>query len=70
MSHDTFRITSPTIILFPEDGRHVSRMISKGELITINTETFNGNKLVEVLWEGRVVMMFTQDLRARGEKIN
>jgi hypothetical protein len=45
-------------------------MISKGELITINSETFDGNKLVEVLWEGRVVMMFTQDLRARSEKIN
>jgi hypothetical protein len=70
MSQDTFRITSPTVVLFLEDGGHVSRMISKGELITINSETFNGNKLVEVLWEGRAVMMFTQDLRARGEKIN
>ena len=70
MLQDTFRITSPTIILFLEDGRHVSRMISKGELVTINSETFNVNKLVEVLWEGRAVMMFTQDLRARGEKIN
>jgi hypothetical protein len=70
MSQDIFCITSPTLVLFLENDGHVSRMISKGELVTINSETFNGNKLVEVLWEGRAVMMFTQDLRARGEKIN
>jgi len=70
MSRDIFRITSPTLVLFLENGGHVARMISKGELVTINSETFNGNKLVEVLWEGRAVMMFTQDLRARCEKIN
>ena len=40
MSQDTFRITSPTVVLFLEDGGHVSRMISKGELLTINSETF------------------------------
>jgi hypothetical protein len=31
--------------------------------------TFNGNKLIEVVWEGKVVMMFTQDVRLRAERI-
>jgi len=65
---DTYRITSPALALFPEDGRHVAHMIPKGNLVRIESETFNGNKLVEVLWNGKVVMMFTQDLRSRGEK--
>jgi hypothetical protein len=66
---DTYRITSPTVSLFLEDGRHVSRLLHKGALVKIESETFNGNRLVEVLFEGKLVMMFTQDLRSRGEKV-
>jgi hypothetical protein len=66
---DTYRITSPTVSLFLEGQRHVSRLLPKGALVKIESETFNGNKLVEVLFEGKVVMMFTQDLRSRGEKV-
>ena len=69
MSRDTYRITSPTISLFLDGERHVARMLPKGALVKIESETFNGNKLVEVLHEGQVVMMFTQDLRSRGEKV-
>ena len=69
MSEDTYRITSPSMSLFLEGGIHVSRLLPKGALVTIASETFNGNKLVEVLYEGKVVMMFTQDLRSRGEKV-
>jgi hypothetical protein len=69
VSRDTYRITSPTMSLFLEDGRHVGRTLPKGALVKIESETFNGNKLVEVLYEGKIVMMFTQDLRSRGEKV-
>ena len=66
---DTYRITSPVLALSLEGDRHVSEPIPKGASVTIESETFNGDKLVEVIWDGRVVMMFTQDLRSRGEKI-
>ena len=69
MSQDTYRITSPTVSLFLEGDLHVSRVLPKGALVTIASETFNGNKLVEVIYGGKVVMMFTQDLRTRGEKV-
>jgi hypothetical protein len=69
MSTDTYRIGSPTITLFLEGGRHVARTLPKGALVKIESETFNGNKLVEVLFEGKVVMMFTQDLRSRGLRV-
>jgi hypothetical protein len=29
----------------------------------------DGDKLVEVVWEGKRVMMFTQDLRKRAEAV-
>ena len=66
MAQDTYRITSPT--LFLEGDGHVARTLSKGALVKIESETFNGNRLVEVVFEGKAVMMFTQDLRSRGEK--
>jgi hypothetical protein len=69
MSTDIYRIASPTISLNLEGERHVARTLPKGALVKIESETFNGNKLVEVLFEGRVIMMFTQDLRSRGLKV-
>ena len=69
MSTDSYRITSPTLTMFLEDGRHVPRLLPKEAIVTIESETFDGNKLVEVSYEGKIVMMFTQDLRTRGEKV-
>ena len=63
----TFRLNAPTIALFFEEGRHVARTIPQGAVIQVNS--FEGNKLIEVLWEGKTVLMFAQDVRARGEKL-
>ena len=70
MPIERYRISSPTIALFLEDGRHVAHMVPKGATITIDGKTLNGNKLTEVIWAEKTVMMFTQDLRSRGKKIN
>jgi hypothetical protein len=60
-------ISSPTIALFHEDGRHVARTVPSGAFITASTP-LNGERLVDVTWEGRKVMMFTQDLRSWAEQ--
>lgn len=70
MPLERYRITKPTIALFEEDGRHVTSMIPEGAIIAIDSETFDGNKLVNVLWDEKRVMMFTQDLRRRGELLD
>jgi hypothetical protein len=62
-----YRITNPTIALFHEDGRHVARTVPAGAVIHVDRAAFDGNKLVDVTWEGKTVMMFTQDLRSRAE---
>jgi len=69
MLKDAYRITSPALGLFMHDGFQVSHVIPKGAIVHIDEETLNGDKLVEVLWDRKVVMMFTQDLRSRGEKL-
>ena len=55
--------------MFPEDGRYVAHTIPTGSIVTIESETFDGNKLVEVCLDEKTVMMFTQDLRSRAEKV-
>ena len=57
------------MVLFLEDGRHISRMIPKDATISTEGKTFNGDKLVEVIWEDMVVMMFTQDIRSRSTQL-
>ena len=70
MTAETYLISSPTIALFLEDGRHVAHLVPEGSLISTDGKPFNGNRLMEVTWADKVVMMFTQDLRTRGKKID
>jgi len=70
MPIEQYIVISPTIALFLEDGRHVAHLVPEGTLISTNGEPFNGNRLIEVIWAEKTVMMFTQDLRTRGKKID
>jgi hypothetical protein len=60
-----YRVTNPTIALFQEDGRHVARTVPAGAIINVDSAAFDGDKLLDVTWEDKKVMMFTQDLRTR-----
>ena len=69
MTAETYLISTPTIALFLEDGRHVAHLVPVGAVISTDGKPFNGNRLMEVAWDDRHVMMFTQDLRTRSKKI-
>jgi len=69
MTPQKYKINSPTIAMYLENDRHVAVKVPTGTVITLDSETLNGDKLVEVLWAERSVMMFTQDIRTRGEKV-
>ena len=64
-----YKINSPTIAVFIEEGRHVAHAIPSGSIVLVNPETFIGNKLVHVEWAGKEVMMFVQDIESRGERL-
>ena len=64
-----YRITNPTIAVFLENGHHVAHMIPGGAEITIYSQDFAADELIDVTWNGRKVMMFAQDLRSRAEAI-
>jgi len=66
-----FRIKTRTIALVIEEGRQVARSIPGGAEVIVNDENaIQKNKLIEVQWAERLVLMFAQDIRARGAKID
>jgi hypothetical protein len=64
-----FRITNPTLALVHEDGRHVAHTVPTGTIIVVDSTAFDDEKLVNVTWDSRKVMMFAQDLRVRAERV-
>jgi len=60
-----YRMTDATMALFLEGDRHIARTIPANTIITVDSEAFDGNRLVDVTWNEKKVMMFAQDLRSR-----
>ena len=61
-----YRLKSPTLaILASEDDHKIPITIPQGATVEVLAE-MNGNRLIDVIWEGKTVMMFTIDLRNRG----
>jgi phosphoribosyl-ATP pyrophosphohydrolase len=66
---EKFRIKSPTIALFKDDGRQVAYKVPEGATVTVKGE-LNEDKVVEVICDEKTVLMFTEDIRARGERLD
>jgi hypothetical protein len=69
MVAERYRIKDPTIAMSHDDGHGVAYTVSVGAIVEVQGGPFHGDRLVEVMWNGKTVMMFTQDLRLRGERI-
>jgi hypothetical protein len=64
-----YEIDTPTLAIeCRDDGRKETVTIPRESVVTLPAET--DDTLVNVVWEGRTVMMFTQDLRARGHLVD
>jgi hypothetical protein len=64
-----YRIKSPTIALFENNGHHAAALVPVGAIVEVASATFDGDTLVEVIWDERRVIMFSKDLRRRGKDI-
>ena len=70
MQSGLYTLSSPTLSLIEDNGRHTSLMVPQGATVTIAEETFSGDRLVEVQWAGRTVLMFADDLRTRLKRVD
>ena len=62
-----FRLKSPTLAIMTQDGANIAIMIPKGAEVEVIDGPLNGNWLLDIRWECKTVMVFTNDIRDRGE---
>lgn len=65
-----FRMITPTLAIRDQDGLKIPVTVPKGSGIEVVDGPLDGDRLLDVLWEGQAVMMFTTDIRERGEQID
>jgi hypothetical protein len=65
------KLQSPTLAIGEdESGKRIAVTIPGGSLLKIVSEPHNGNRMVDVLLDGRALVMFAADLRQRGVEIS
>ena len=67
-----YRLRSPTlaIVTCADDPAHkIPVTIPQDGVVELIEICPSGSRLAEVRWDGRLVMMFTADLRERGDRI-
>jgi hypothetical protein len=64
-----YRIKTPTLAILEQDGQKLPLTIPLHARIRLLDGPLDGNRLVDVEWEGKRVMMFTTDIRERGELV-
>lgn len=64
-----YRINEPTIAMYQEDGKYVARTMGSGAIVEVCGDAIDGDRLVDVIWGEHRVVMFTQDLRSRAERL-
>ena len=70
MRGQRFRMQTPTLAILSQDGHRIPVTIPQGATVEVIEGPLDGNRLVDVAWEGKTVMMFTIDLRERGARID
>jgi hypothetical protein len=60
-------VNKPTLAVVVCDGDQIAATIPLDGIVTVAEDQRYGNRLVQVMWEGKSVMMFRQDLCHRGD---
>jgi hypothetical protein len=58
-----YRLNKPAIALFDVDGHHEAMFIPTDSIVDLNGQKIDGEKFMDVVWDGRTVMMFVADLK-------
>lgn len=71
MIGEHYKLHTPTLaIMTTPEGQRLPLTVPKNAIVTVKAGPLDGTRLVDVEWEGQLVMMFTIDLRERGSKID
>ncbi|HEY7336234.1 MAG TPA: hypothetical protein VH639_15195 [Bryobacteraceae bacterium] len=60
---------TPTLAIDAADGNRVAVTIPAGNIVKVVAGPSDGDRLVDVLWNGRTLVMFAIDLKQRGTEL-
>jgi hypothetical protein len=70
MQGEYYKLNTPTLaIMSLPSGERVPMTVPKGAVVKVVNGPLDGTRLVDVEWDGDMVLMFTIDLRERGTLI-
>ncbi len=70
MIGEYYKLNTPTLaIMSLPNGKRIPVTVPKGAIVTVVNGPLDGTRLVDVEWDGDMVLMFTIDLRERGSLI-
>jgi hypothetical protein len=64
-----FRLNTQTLGIESADGKRVAVTLPAGAEIKVISAPVGNDRMVDVLWSGKIVAMFAQDVQERGEAI-
>lgn len=68
--HESYRLDESLLSIHSEEnGRRIPILLPSGAVVTVTAGPLDGLRLVDVIWEKKIVMMFTVDLRERATLI-
>ena len=70
MTGQRYRLNTPTLAILTLDGQNLPVTVPMGSIVQVKNGPLDGDRLIDVVWDGRTVSMFTIDLRDRGEQID
>jgi hypothetical protein len=64
-----FRLETSTMAVETVEGKHVAVTVPSADIIKVISGPRHGDRMMDVLWDGRVVMMFAIDVENRGTEV-
>ena len=65
-----FRLERPTLAIDGTNGRRQSSYVPAGAVIkVVSGPISDGDRMVDVLWDGKIVTMFVIDVNVRGTEV-
>jgi hypothetical protein len=64
-----YRLKNSTLAIMVHKGQQLPLTVPLGGVVQVAGQ-LNGNKLVDVEWEGKPLRMFAMDLRKRAEPVD
>lgn len=63
----SYRIKTPTMAILSLDSKRIIVTVPVDVIVKISQDPTEGDRLIDVMWNEKNYLMFTQDLRERAE---